>query len=91
MWCGCEYVFPLARGAAKEGSEEYKAAVAAMTIAERDAAAARAAEAMAREFSTRTQSDIADVVARESAAREDLTELRISHGELKYCTRSRDD
>ena len=72
-----------ARGAAKEGSTEYKAAVAAMTIAERDAAAARAAEAMARDFTTRTQSDIKDVVARESAAREDLVELRISHERLQ--------
>jgi predicted phage tail protein len=68
---------------AKEGSAEYKAAVSAMTAAERESSAARAAEAMARDFSTRTQSDITDVIKRESAAREDLTELRISHERLQ--------
>jgi hypothetical protein len=50
-----------------------------MTKAEIAAAAARAAETMAKDFGDRTQNSMSEVIDRESAAREDLTELRIMH------------
>jgi hypothetical protein len=71
------------RAAAKEGTEEYRAAVERASAAERDAAAARAAEAMARDLSERTEGEVSEWIKRERDAKEELTEIRVAHERLQ--------
>ena len=66
-----------ARAAVKEGADEWKEAMAACTAAERDAAAARGAEALARETADKSRVALEESRARERAAREALADARV--------------
>ena len=61
----------------KEGADEWKEAMAACTAAERDAAAARGAEALARETADKSRVALEESRARERAAREALADARV--------------
>ena len=66
-----------ARSAVKEGADEWKEAMAACVAAERDAAAARAAESSARETSDKSRKELEESRARERTAREALADARV--------------
>ena len=66
-----------ARAAVKEGADEWKEAMAACTAAERDAAAARGAEALARETADKSRVALEESRARERTTREALADLRV--------------
>ena len=80
-----------ARDEAREGSEEYRVLASKATEASREAAAARAAAALSRELTHKTQTDVAAWIERERVAKDALADARVKHATAHQQYRDADE
>jgi hypothetical protein len=80
-----------ARDEAREGSEEYRVLASKATEASREAAAARAAAALSREITQKTQTDVAAWIERERVAKDALADARVKHATAHQQYRDADE